>query len=293
MKTKARRPVVVVVADILRIPPADHRAADADFSPVPLKGKREGRPVTGPPFSMLVHSGLGDSAWKAYSSGMSANPHTVPFNQPPPLPATDDIARRLAGIQYPLNLSFKIMALASQAAVTDAAGNTVLYTKQKMFKFREHVEIFTDNSMTTRLADIHANKVIDWSARYNSTDASGQPIGSVGRKGWRSMWRTHYEIFNPGDNEQDFSIREENPGAKIMDGLLGGIPIVGLATGYLFHPRYLATRTSGEPMMRLEKKAAFFEGKFEITKLGELSPREELNLILGFMMLVMLERKRG
>jgi hypothetical protein len=162
-----------------------------------------------------------------------------------------------------------------------------------MFKLREHVEIFTDKSKSTHLADIKTRKVIDWSARYESTDASGQSIGAVGRKGWKSMWRAHYEVFNPGDETPDFSIREENPGAKVMDSILGGIPIVGLATGYLFHPRYLATRSNGTPAMRLEKKAAFFEGKFEITKVGELSAREELNLILSFMMLVMLERKRG
>ncbi len=224
---------------------------------------------------------------------MSDNPHTVPFNQsPPPLP-TDDLSRKLAGVQYPLKLSFKIMALASQATVTDAAGNTVLYTKQKMFKFREHVEIFTDKSKSTRLADIKTRKVIDWSARYESTDANGEPIGSVGRKGWRSIWRAHYDVFNPGDDTPDFTIREENPGAKIADSLLGEIPIVGFATGYLFHPRFLATRSDGKPAMRLEKKAAFWEGKFEITKVGELSAREELNLILSFMMLVLLERKRG
>jgi hypothetical protein len=45
--------------------------------------------------------------------------------------------------------------------------------------------------------------------------------------------------------------------------------------------------------MRIEKKAAFFEGRFEITRLGEMTPREELNLILSVMMLVMLERRRG
>ncbi len=224
---------------------------------------------------------------------MSANPHTVPFNQPPPPLPTDDISRKLAGVQYPLNLSFKIMALASQATVTDAAGNTVLFTKQKLFKFREHVEIFTDKSKSTRLADIRTRKIIDWFASYESTDANGQPIGTVGRKGWRSIWRAHYEVFNPGDDIPDFSIREENPGAKVMDSILGGIPVVGLATGYMFHPRYLATRSDGTPAMRLEKKAAFFEGKFEITKVGELSAREELNLILSFLMLVLLERKRG
>lgn len=208
-------------------------------------------------------------------------------------PATDEVARKLAGIQYPLKLSFKILALASQATVTDAAGNTVLFTRQKMFKLREHVEIFTDKSKATRLADIKTRKVIDWSARYESTDATGQPIGAVGRKGWRSIWRAHYEVFNPGDEIPDFSIREENPGAKVMDSVLNGIPVIGMASGYLFHPRYLATRSNGQPAMRLEKKAAFFEGKFGITKVGELSAREELNLILSFMMLVLLERKRG
>jgi len=150
-----------------------------------------------------------------------------------------------------------------------------------------------DKSRATRLADIKTRKVIDWSARYEATDANEQPIGAVGRKGWRSIWRAHYEVFNPGDETPDFSIREENPGAKVMDGFLSGIPIIGFASGYLFHPRYLATRSNGNPAMRLEKKAAFFEGKFEITKVGDLTPREELNLILSFMMLVMLERKRG
>ena len=224
---------------------------------------------------------------------MSANPHTVPFERQSGVPATDDVSRHLADLQYPLQLSFKILALASQATVTDSTGKTVIYTKQKMFKFREHVEIFTDKSRATRLADIKANKVIDWSARYSSTDASGQPIGSVGRKGWRSIWKAHYETFNPGDNIPDFSIREENPGAKVMDSILGGIPFVGMATGYFFHPRYLATRADGQPAMRLTKQAAFWEGRFGIEKLGELSPREELNLILSFLMMVMLERKRG
>ena len=219
------------------------------------------------------------------------NPYATPA-APPALPK-DDIARQLAGIQYPLTLSFKIFALASQATVTDATGRTVLYTKQKLLKFREHVEIFTDKSQSTLLAEIKANKVIDWSARYFSTDAEGKEIGSVGRRGWRSIWKAHYEAFNPGDNTPDFSIHEENAWSKVMDSFLGDIPIVGMLTGYFFHPRYLASRAGGPPAMRLTKQAAFFEGRFQIDKLTELTPREELNLFLSFLMLVLLERRRG
>lgn len=220
------------------------------------------------------------------------NPYTPPAAVPPLLP-TDRISKQLEGLQYPLTFSFKLLALASQATVTDASGRTVLYTKQKLFKFREHVEIFTDKTQATRLAEIKANKVIDWSARYFATDADGAEIGSVGRRGWRSIWKAHYEVFNPGDDRPDFSIHEENAWAKVADSFLGEIPILGLLTGFFFHPRYLASRSDGTEAMRLTKQAAFFEGRFQIEKLSELTPREELNLFLSFMMLVLLERRRG
>lgn len=222
---------------------------------------------------------------------MPTDPYTTPGNTA--VPASDDIARHLENLQYPLTLSFKILALASQATVTDAAGRTVLHTKQKMFKFREHVEIFTDKSRTTRLADIKADKVIDWSARYFATDANNAAIGSVGRRGWRSIWRAHYEVFNPGDESPGFSIHEENPFAKVVDSVIGEIPVIGMISGYLFHPRYLATRADGAEAMRMTKQPAFWEGRFQIDKLGELDAREELNLFLAFLMLVLLERRRG
>jgi hypothetical protein len=220
---------------------------------------------------------------------------TNPYSPPPipPIPATDDISRQLQGIRYPVTLSFKILALASQATVTDANGRTILYTKQKLFKFREHVEIWTDPSQGTRLAEIKADRVIDWSARYSFTDAQGVPIGSVGRRGWRSMWKAHYETFNPGDNTPDFSIQEENVWVKVADSLFSEIPLLGMASGYLFHPSYLATRSDGTPAMRMIKQPAFWEGRFQIEKTGETTVREELNLFLSFMMLVMLERQRG
>jgi|GEM_PF-5576851 len=96
------------------------------------------------------------------------NPYVAPQSQivpPPPLPS-DQVAKALTGLQYPLTLSFKILALTTQANVTDASGRTVLHTKQKFFKFKEHVEIFADSTRSTRLADIKTNKVID-SPRYS------------------------------------------------------------------------------------------------------------------------------
>ncbi len=221
----------------------------------------------------------------------SDNPYTAPSSAI--TQATDDIGRQMEGVQWPLQLSFKVLALASQATVTDANGKVVLYTKQKMFKFREHVEIYTDKSRSVLLAEIKANKVIDWSARYNFTDGEGKDLGSVGRRGWRSIWKAHYEVFEAGSDTVDYSIKEESAMAKVLDGIFGQIPIIGFFTGYVFHPSYGATNNAGEISMRLEKKPAFWEGRFQIEKAANLSPREELKLILAYMMMVMLERKRG
>ena len=111
----------------------------------------------------------------------------------------------------------------------------------------------------------------------------------------RSLWKATYESFNPGDDTPDYVISEENPGAKIFDSLLGQIPIVGMATSYLFNPKYLATQKSnGEGVIRVTKKPALWEGKFQLDKLSEnLTSQQELNLIFSFIMLLLLERSRG
>ncbi|MGB0991300.1 MAG: hypothetical protein ACPG32_02410 [Akkermansiaceae bacterium] len=196
-------------------------------------------------------------------------------------------------MNYPLQFRFKVVALAPQIFVEDAQGNTICYVKQKLFKFKENIQIFSDKTKSRQIASIQANKVIDWSARYFFTDSEGNDIGSVGRQGMKSLWRARYDVFNPGDDTTDFKLQEENPWSKIMDSFLGEIPIVGFLTGYLFHPTYVATRADGTPVMRVRKQPAFWEGKFTIEKLADLTVQEETNLIYSFLMLLLLERARG
>ena len=196
-------------------------------------------------------------------------------------------------MNYPLNLSFKIVAIAPQIFVNDAQGSPICYIKQKLFKFKEDIQVYSDPTKSRQIASIKANKIIDWSARYFFTDPQGNDIGSVGRQGMKSIWRARYDVFNPGDEAADFKVQEENPWTKVFDGLIGGIPIIGAFSGYFFHPSYMATRADGTPVMRVQKQPAFFEGKFTIEKLADLSPQEEVNLIYSFLMLLLLERERG
>lgn len=194
-------------------------------------------------------------------------------------------------MEYPLHLSFKILALARQISVRDARSNLILYVKQKAFKLKESVTVFADAEQTRPLYTINADRVLDFSGRYNFADASGNYLGSVKRHGMKSFWKAHYETME--GERPVLTIREENAWIKVFDSLLGEVPVVGMFTGYLFHPAYLVTRADGTMIMRLEKQPAFLEGKFAITKHAEMDAREETRALLSLVMLVLLERRRG
>lgn len=194
--------------------------------------------------------------------------------------------------QYPLELTFKLWALAPQISVKDSSGGLVFYIRQKLFKLKEVINVFADEQRSQTLYTIKADRIIDFSARYNFSDANGQPIGAVKRRGWRSIWRTHYDIF---DGEQVvFTIREENPWVKVLDALFAEVPILGLFTGFVFNPVFLVMRgESTNVVMRLEKKPAFLSRIFNIKQIDQLSDNEETQVLLSLMMMLLLERNRG
>lgn len=195
-------------------------------------------------------------------------------------------------MNYPITLTFKLLALASQIYVTDANGNLLGYVKQKLFKLKEDINVFADENQTQLLFNIKADRVIDFSAKYNFTDSSGRILGSIKRQGMRSIWKSHYQISDASD-QQVMEIREENAWVKVIDAVVGEIPILGMFTGYLFNPAYIVSRSDKTPIVRLQKQPAFFEGKFQVTTQAQLAESEESLVLLGVLTMTLLERARG
>ena len=194
-------------------------------------------------------------------------------------------------MQYPLKLTFKFWALAPQISVVDAQEQLSFYIRQKLFKFKEVINVFADENRSQQLYTIKADRIIDFSARYNFADNNGSYIGSVKRRGLRSIWRTYYEIF---DGEQVMMlIQEENPWVKVLDAFFSEIPIIGMFSGYVFNPVFLVKRTDGTIVMRLEKIPSFLSRIFTIKQVDKLNSREETQALLSLMMMLLLERSRG
>jgi hypothetical protein len=196
-------------------------------------------------------------------------------------------------MQFPLSLSFKILALAPQVFVRDSSGTVRMYVRQKLMKLKEAVTVFSDEAQTTPLYTINADRVIDWSARYRIAESgNGAELGAIKRKGMKSLWRAQYEIERGG--AVVMNIREANPWVKVMDRVLGEIPGLGLLTGYFFHPAYLVSRADGTEILKLTKQAAFMEGRFSLEALvPQLSDEDETLAVLSLLMMLLLERARG
>lgn len=195
-------------------------------------------------------------------------------------------------MNYPLTISFKVLALLSQLTVTDASGNTICYLKRK-FSWKEKITIFRDDSQTEPLFHIEANKTFAVSPVYSFVDArTERELGTVTCNGWKSIWNIDYQIRPAGMENVTLLIDEENPWIKVIDHVVGEIPILGIASAFLFHPAYLVKRGDTK-VLRLVKKPSMFESKFELEKHAELTQDEETLALLGLLVMVLAARARG
>lgn len=212
-------------------------------------------------------------------------------------------------IDFPVTLRFKLFAIASQISVRDAQDREVLYVKQKLFKLKEHVLVYRDSTMQELLFEIRANKMIDFSARYNFYhSATGSEIGHITREGMRSLWRASYDIYS-SQQELIYHISEENPFVKLIDGALEMIPIVGpildIFQGMFLNPQYLVTDEARQRLaFRIIKKRSWHEGIFTLEAAQDPSSGETfdpyslndeklMTVLLSVLMMVLLEKNRG
>jgi uncharacterized protein YxjI len=160
-----------------------------------------------------------------------------------------------------------------------------------LFKLKEEITIFEDAQQTRAAFMLKADKVIDFSPRFEIRDTLGQTVCAVKRQGGRSLWKAHYDVYV--GEKMTLLIREESPWVKFLDGLLTEVPILGLFTGYFLHPAYLLTSPDGRLLMKMKKQPAMWEGKFSVEKAAEVSPEDEKKAVVSLMLVVLMERSRG
>ncbi len=118
----------------------------------------------------------------------------------------------------------QVFALTGKFRVFDPSGNLVLFSEQKMFRLREDIRVYSDESKTQEVLTIKARQIIDFSAAYDVMDSlTGEKVGVLRRKGWRSLLRDEWEVLDANDQVRGLLFEDSVGLAMLRRFLLGSL----------------------------------------------------------------------
>lgn len=119
-------------------------------------------------------------------------------------------------------LKRQVFALTGKLRFYNPQGQLVLFCEQKMFKLREDIRVFADEQKSQEVLAIKARQIIDFSAAYNIMDSTtGEKVGTLRRKGLKSILRDEWEVLNANDQKVG-SLFEDSMGLAIVRRFLLG-----------------------------------------------------------------------
>jgi hypothetical protein len=94
-----------------------------------------------------------------------------------------------------------LVLLGSAIDIVSPGGAPVLFCQQKAFRLREDIRIYSDQSKSEELLWIQARQILDFSGAYDVTwSPTGEHLGTLRRRGWRSMVRDLWELTDAQGN---------------------------------------------------------------------------------------------
>ena len=109
--------------------------------------------------------------------------------------------------------------------VWDSAGTLAAFSEQKAFKLKEDIRVYADEAKTQELLCIKARQVLDFSACYDVTETcSGERVGSMRRRGGRSLLRDEWEVLDAAERTIGTLIEDSMALALVRRLLTGLVP---------------------------------------------------------------------
>ncbi|NUN47554.1 MAG: hypothetical protein HUU15_01825 [Candidatus Brocadiae bacterium] len=151
-------------------------------------------------------------------------------------------------------------------------GRLGFYCKMAAFKLKEDIRLYSDEGMQEELLTIKARQILDFGATYDVVDApTGQLIGSLRRRAFKSILRDEWDILAPGDQPVGQVIEDSTMMALLRRFLSNLIPqgftfsLQGRVVAELrqnFNPFVLKITAdfSGDPQFTLDRRIGIAAG---------------------------------
>lgn len=126
--------------------------------------------------------------------------------------------------------------------IYNTEGTLEFYVKQKGFKLKEDIRVFTSEDMTDEVLIIKARNIVDFGATYDVFDTrTNEMVGSLRRKGLKSMFKDEWIILD-ANNTNIGTIKEDNVGLAMVRRFLTHL----IPQGYI-------GRVDGQEVFRLKQ----------------------------------------
>lgn len=138
----------------------------------------------------------------------------------------------------------KVLAIAQQYWIEDPHGRTLAYSKQKMFRFKEDIRIYTDERMGTELFRIKQTNWTDMWGNFAVVDSTtNATLGFLRRKAVMSAIRDQWEIFDA--NQQLVGGIYQSGGSAVLHRLVPGGKLA---------PEDMTITMNGQPVARIDQQ---------------------------------------
>src|SRR5689334_2632644 len=119
-------------------------------------------------------------------------------------------------------LKRQAIALTGKFRFYDPAGRLVMFSEQKMFRLREDIRVYSDESKSQEVLSIKTRQILDFSAAYDVVDTElNQKVGVLRRKGLRSLLRDEWEVLDANNTLIGKLFEDSIPMALLRRFLLG------------------------------------------------------------------------
>ncbi|MBL4591648.1 MAG: hypothetical protein JKY96_06770 [Phycisphaerales bacterium] len=190
------------------------------------------------------------------------------------------------GEQYTIRRKiFKIFGSAFH--VYDENNQIIGYCKQKAFKLKEDIRLFTGEDMSEELIILKARSIIDFGSTYDITLPDETNLGSLRRKGLKSSFiRDEWMMFD-AEGTQIAIIREKNAVAAILR------RVHEIFTLVMPQKYELVRTTDDKPIVELRQHFNPFVFRLGVKIMEEDAQLDELTILGTACLLAAIEGRQG
>ena len=177
----------------------------------------------------------------------------------------------------------KVMALTNKYWIEDINGSMLGFSKQKMFKLKEDIRIFTDETMSQELFCIKQQQIVDSWGRFNIVDsASGTVLGYIRRKAIMSHFAwDEWDVFDAQDRM--IGGIHESKGLGLVRKYVPGGALV---------PEKMTLKLNNVPVAEINQQFKIIGDIWELRCLDVPSDIDRRILLGGLILMGMIERSR-